>query len=268
MEPTIETNLNRDLATLRRLTEEIAQTNYISGKPYLVIPQHLTVVDMEEHLPQPLAIKRNIVFHDPDSFFAYVNEFKTEKSRAFCMPDIGEVVVAIDATTKDSPSWEKHIAKLEVCHSPKWKRWANANETWTNQWGFSEFLEDNHEDIIEPAGAELFEMAKNLQVKKSINIVGGVTLQSGDKEIVYTEESEGKQMKMVVPETITIVVPVFKGDANYRIQLKLRYRANEQGIQFKLSMRKVDEIIDDAVDELIKQTSEKIDMPVLKIGSF
>lgn len=237
----------------------------IGSEPFVALPAYMNIHNLEPYLEAPVAIKRAFSFYDFDSFISYILEFKENRTRAFAYPD-GGITVCFDAHTKDKPSRERHKATLSPSLSREWKAWQSFSLNWHTHEQLAEFLEDNYEDIKKPQGADVLELAKKLHIKKTINVVSGVTLQSGDKEIGYTEESDGTQRKMTIPDVLELVIPVFKGDANYKVEAKLRYRSGEKGIAFRTIIKRSDEIIEDAQDNLIQRFNEKSRLTAIKLA--
>lgn len=224
--------------------EDITMTNGVAPLPAHDVHQRLTV-------------------QTAGSMIAYINRFKNSDTVLFA--DIGKnrFDCAIDyheAPTANDPSPEAgaaeagavaatpaisvkagakllvHRAVLQLDFSEQWKVWTTANERVMSHLAFSKFIEENAEDIIEPAGTSLLEIVNDLRA------VGNRTVNSSVRNGVL-EKFEFKNDKGVVsdkaveiPSTFTLYIPVYFGARQIPIKAFLRRDVDDDGL-LKLSIK-------------------------------
>jgi len=198
------------------------------GKMYAVaVPagaslQHI-YTDFRE--PYPSRAEGDVHAHRAQSFIEYVNRHKSSAATAWANIDASTIVAVLNdhLATGGVAGWRDLTATLGLRHTPTWRDWTARHNQPMNQSMFAEFVEDHVPDIVEPAGADLLELAQSFQAVKRATFSSDRRLQSGQVQLSYVEEVEataGRKGNLEVPPTFTVVdevaigtdLPVWFGD--------------------------------------------------------
>ena len=229
LESTIDTSLVRDIAGLAMMAQEVKCIDEV-GRPFVVVPEGHVIKDLEHTLLQPTRITANITMRDAASFIGYVKRHAEDGSSIYGQLGMQPKFVAIiDDNEPTDPRWRQHTVSYSCPLSREWATWIGANKKPRSQAEFAQFIEDNLLDIIEPASADILLISRTLEAKKAVNFASAVRLDNGEVQFTYNEEIQGTAGKgqMKVPETFVIAIPVFEGDALYKITGRLRYRIKD-----------------------------------------
>lgn len=209
-------------------------------------------------------IKQAITFQDQASFSAYIDEHLTEASRLFVDVDKAAMVMVFDyhaaaaEGAAGAPARLAHRAIYAMKLSDEWKRWTAIDGTSQPQMAFARFLEENVQDIVDPAGADVLEIALKLQAKKKVTFESGVRLQTGQNSITFKEdiETSAGRGNVEVPPDFEIGIPVFFNGEAYRVKCFLRYNIDDGKLTFKVDMNRKAHIYQHAVQESAKAVAE------------
>lgn len=197
------------------------------GKPYLVTSKTHDLHDVERFLPAPVMIERKDTLADIDSFKRYILRFGGEQSIVYADLQEDRMMALIDAPAPGQPRWGRHKALFALRKSPQWDVWMGSNRQKMKQGDFAEFIENNVPDIINPRGADLLEMCRDLDVKRGIAVTSAERIQGGTVEVTYQETDVIKvgKRKIEIPENIEIKIPIWWGSRDQVVlQARLRYR--------------------------------------------
>jgi uncharacterized protein YfdQ (DUF2303 family) len=216
-------------------------------------------------IDKPLThIKQAVALDDADSFAAYVNAFKTDRSRLFvsvashAMTALLDYHAAADKAEPGKPDYLAHKASYVMPFAEEWRRWNAIDGQNLPQMKFAEFLEENLQDIVEPDGASVLEVALQLQAKKKVQFESGVRLQDGNTQITFKEETEAATRgNLKIPTEFAIGIPVFFGGARYRMKAFLRYRIEEGRLNFRVDLHRKQFMLQDAVQSAAAAVGEQ-----------
>lgn len=203
------------------------------------------------------------VFHDPEDFCAYVNQFSDSDSRIWFNTD-GRFVCVLDDHMHHE-AWENqqarhgdHQAVLELKHSPEWLDWTGSNTQTMGQAAFGEFIEDHVVDFIRPDAADMLEIATQFDATKHVNFKSGYRQQDGQQQLVWQEEIEGKVVgsDLVVPKEFVVALRPFYGCDRYKITCMFRYRFGDGKLRLFYKMIGLDAVLETAIDRVAKEITE------------
>lgn len=223
--------------------------------PFVVVPEGYKVEDLEHLLPKPARKRDRVTLEDASSFIRY---FKLHQcgSTIYGQIDPPRFVAVLDDHRKDEPGWKEHTATYACPLSREWNTWKNTTGRVRTQPEFAQFIEDNLPDIIEPAAADMLEIARTLEAKKKVNFASSIRLDNGQVQFKYEEDLQGSSQKgqITVPETFSIAIPVFEGGPRYKITTRLRYRIGDGGqLHMWHDMLRPHKVLKDAVLEVWKE---------------
>jgi uncharacterized protein YfdQ (DUF2303 family) len=212
------------------------------------------------------------VFHDAQSFIAYINEFgvlpvkkdvsivqqaKTKSTQIFANKTALSVWAILDYHYVNAPSYCDHVAQYNLPHSPEWLTWTAIDGKEIPQAAFAEFIEENALDIYEPASADVLEIARSLNVKTSVDFSSAVNIDNGTTQLRWTESQEGKGKGNIdVPRKIKLGLPVFEGDGRVEIYAFLRTRIRDGKLSFIVRMHRRKAIVNEVFDHIVSMIGE------------
>ena len=234
---------------------------------FTVVPKGYSIESLEDYLPRPLRIVQNILLHDADSFIAYVNEYGRQGvSHVFFNVEGEEFLAILDYhEKKDTPGWCDHVATFKTRRSVEFQTWMNQNRKQMTQVDFARFLEENLPDIVEPASADLLEVALTFEAKKSVEFSSGVRLANGQIQFQYDEVVRGAAQKgsIEIPEQFVLGISIHVGGPAYRIPVRLRWRLQEGKVVFWYEVVRPHRFIEDALKEIRERVAKETALPIL-----
>jgi uncharacterized protein YfdQ (DUF2303 family) len=234
---------------------------------YTVVPKDYAVTNLEKYLPRPLRIRQKVELHDAESFLDYVNQYAVPNvSRIFFDGEQETFTGILDYHEQPgTPAWCGHVAVYTARRSVEFTTWMNQNRKQMSQVEFARFLEENMPDVVEPASAELLQVALTFEAKKSVEFASGVRLNNGQIQFQFTEVIRGAAQNgtIEIPEQFVLGVPIhFHGPA-YRIPVRLRWRLQEGKVIFWYEIVRPHKFIEDALKEIRERISEKTALALL-----
>lgn len=229
------------------------------GRPFIVMPNG-DVKDMEPWAAAPTNVRACVAVADAASFVEYVNRFKDAGSVVFAdlegrsftaildyhRPDEGDVVI---------PRWGSHRLSYACAPTQDWRTWSDANNTPSTQEAFARFIENNLPNIVEPAGADLLQIAMTLEAKKSVDFRSSTRLADGQTQFRYEETLEGRangttEGSIVVPTTFVLGLEPFAGIGLKRVDARFRYRLKEAKLTMWFELVRADDVLRKAFEEV------------------
>lgn len=247
----------------------LGEIRKIGERPFVVVPQDAKVADLENYLLAPTRKRGSTTLTDVASFIAFVSAEKTPETRIYGNLDNPHFTAVFNDHGKSGPGWRDHIAKYACPLSPEWLIWIGHSGKHKTQVDFAQFIEDNLPDIVEPAGAEMLEISRSLEAKKSVNFASGVRLTNGANELTYEETISGaaQKGKLQVPEGFVIGIPVLQGGDSYRVEARLRYRIGDGGkMTMWYELVRPHKIVEDAIKNIRAEIKTGTELDVLSGG--
>jgi uncharacterized protein YfdQ (DUF2303 family) len=192
-------------------------------------PGEVRFVNLKEFLPPPNRVKQRVTLLNVPSFVEYVNRFATAATTVFANETTGNYDASLDFHDPGTRGTLEHSAAYACPQSEQWKAWVGDNGEWFEQIEFSEFLEQNLREIIEPPGAVFMQVALELQVHKSAQFASDVRLDNGQTKFRYEETVRGstKAGDIEIPSEFTLRLPVFVDGKSHELKARFRYRMVE-----------------------------------------
>lgn len=181
---------------------------------------------------KPTRVCEHVNIQSTTSMVEYVNRFKNADSVMFANINANQIDAVIDYHKQPeanagnpipegvnpgrdpSPDFGGHRATLTLPFSQEWDTWVGNSEKLMPHVDFATFLEENSIDIITPAGGDLLEVCRDLQVKSGFNF--NSSIRQGD--VVSFEIQKGDDVStkdnIELPTSVTISIPVYFGEPN------------------------------------------------------
>ena len=255
MERRSEADAVAELVTLNQtpIIDPFKSTELTDAVPTIVWPRNQKVESLERFLLLPRRRRAHATLNDAASFIAYVNTFKAKGTMLFCQisKDGGAFSAFLDYHDSDGADWCEHKADLDLCHTPEWDRWVANNARPMNQDTFANFLEDNRLDIIDPKGAEIIEVVTSIEATITGQFKSVTRLTNGDRELSYQSTTNaGAKGSLVLPEKLTLQLPVFMGGPMYTVEAWFRYRIKEGTLTLFYELIRPHKVVEQAMKDM------------------
>lgn len=268
----------------------------IGGATVLAVPKGVQVFSikpyLDEYLTAPERRAGTATLGDLPSFIAHAMRFKADNSvvfasRNFSKPSLTSVLDYHHAGPEPADAeFGRHRGVYHFPLSEAWEAWAERDGKEMSQRDFAAFIEDRIMDVLNPptsaedAGAlthdlltllggdvagptKLIEVARGLRMTETAEVTNAQNLASGEVEIVYRTTNAGQNgQPLKVPNLFVVGMPVFDGDAAYKMPVKLQYRRVEGRIIWKIRRYRPDLVFFDAFDRATARVSQETGMPL------
>lgn len=199
----------------------------VNGAKAAFVPNNISLKIFEETREKPLRIACRQTFLSAESFVAYYLRYANQdKAIVFACEDSRKIYTVIDAHEKESPDWQDHVASLNLIQSLEFKAWQKMSGQYVIQKKFAEFLEENLDDVIEPSGAAMYEIATNLSSAKATSFRSAVNLQNGNVGLEFVETDT---QTISIPKTFKIRIPIFENGDLYDLNVRFKYNIDKDG---------------------------------------
>lgn len=198
----------------------------------------------------PGFVSQDEVVVEPDSFIAYVTDFKSPT--AVCKASLGrnEIVAVLDyhgrAREGESlaavPGRGAHRVTLQCPFDVDYAKWRKAFTRAFDQKQLAEFIEDMIHTIGAPAAADLLEAIGDMKIDRAVRFRSARNDRNGNVAFTYEEldVENGEAGVLTLPEHITVVVPIFQGGVAEAFDVRLRFRMEKGVVTFLLSVPGLD----------------------------
>lgn len=208
----------------------IAETALETGN-YAALPEGYSVESLEQFQSRPNRAKADHVFRDTASLVAYSDRFSGPASLAYSDPVKHRISVVFDDHS-EAPGFREHRANFQGEFGQEYAAWRAMGGKWVGQVDAGLFLEDRAIDVVEPDAASIMEMVMTFDALKKVTFKQSTRLSDGRRQYTYSEENEARG-SVTLPETITLLVPVFFGQEPERIKVRLRHRITDERLVFQ-----------------------------------
>lgn len=248
------------------LVREVGNTAYY----FLPDPEGNKIVDvsLEAGLSAPLRKRGTIQVFDPASFNAILNANQGGDITIYINRDVAapSITALLNGNGETGPGWGDFRAEIVFRPTPQWTKWKGIDGKMMPQVQFAEFIEDNLEDVVDPTGATMLEIATYLQTTRTVNFKSGMRLSSGLVQFVNEESQDTKvgSGSIAVPETIVLgLAPVF-GLPPFRIPARFRYRLSEGKLTLGVKLQRVEDVMMTVVNDMVNGTAASEGRPVVQ----
>jgi uncharacterized protein YfdQ (DUF2303 family) len=200
---------------------------------FIALPPDTTVQNLKGFLPPPKRIQQSIETLSVPAFLAYLVRYAGNDSVIFASEGAAEYEAVLDYHPKriDHASDRgecDHIVNYRCPKSEQWKTWNDNSTKMVSQVDFATFVENNLRDIIEPVGADMLQLALQLQIHKSAEFDSGIRLDTGQVQFRYIETIKGssntKAGDLEIPKGFKLKLPVFVDGAQFVQEARFKYR--------------------------------------------
>ena len=272
--PEPRNNLAETLAKELKKPFEIAGDE-LSHVRRVALPPGWTLkeIDDEKLLEQPRRKVACVRLDDASSFIAYVCLHGTLETTIWAEADYtaGKIkflsILNDNGGQEEDSGWRDHRAFYAPKFSEEWNRWKGADKKPMTQAEFATFIEDNLADIAGsdglPSGADMLRMSIDFEAKQDMRFKSALRLQSGGVDLAFVQqEDNGTLEKMKLFDRFAIGIPVFWGDAAYRVEARLRYRVREGKLSFWFELIRANKVLEAAANAIVDKITDAVQMPI------
>lgn len=240
-----------------------------TGKFYVVrTPGGVHQIDLtgDQYKALPTRKTGTTLVRDAASFLALWGKHGDDASEIYSDADKLTVTAVLNANASDAADWGDHRIRLELRETDAWKQWARADGQLMPQEQFAEFIEDHLPEILEPAAADMLEIAQSISGTVKAEFASGTRLATGQRQLQYTETvaaKAGQKGNLVIPETFVVGLVPFEGSDGYKISARLRYRIEGNGLRLGYKLDRPADVRAKAFTDVIERIRTDIDHPVL-----
>lgn len=248
----MDPEINSTAEVIERLAKQTTEIKVVwpSGDdsvPLILIPEGMSLCDIQDKLPAPLRIARKESFIALESFTRYINVHKSKASQVR-MDRAGNAQAILDGVMEQNPSWEGHRATFSLTYSVRWFEWHQKNKKSFSQKEFAEWIEDRARDFIAPKAAAMLDIARTLDVEQASKFLSATKEDGGTFKFGYertTKAKAGEKGDLDVPSRFTISIPVLEGEEPRIIELRLRYNLCEGVLTISFDIQNLQQILDE-----------------------
>jgi len=223
----------------------------------------------------PRRIAQRVELHDAMSFCAYATEYAQESATIFFDEEKRTFVAVLDyhsggsgKASGEKPRWCEHVATFVARTTPEWDLWSGCNQKPFGQVEFATFLEDNLLDVVEPAGADLLEIAKTLEAKQDVAYSSAVRLDNGAFRFHFDEVIKGtantQNGVVEIPTQFVLQMQVIRGGSVFKFPARLKYRIKDRSLILWYEIVRPHKIMEQAINETVATIQESTGLTIRK----
>lgn len=256
-----------DTATLAAAPAELE-----TGKVYAFrTPSGVQKFDLtgDEYKAQPSRKTGTTTVSDAQSFISYWTKHSDADSEVYANADRLTITAVLDANTAHSARWGGHRLHLGLRLTDAWTQWIDKDGALLKQEEFAEFLEDHLPELLEPAAADMLEIAQSFQAATKVDFQSGTRLATGQRQFQYVETTTakaGQKGQLTIPEQFTIGLVPFEGSEGYKLTARLRYRIVDTQLRIGYKLDRPGDILRTAFGDVATAVAEQVDSPILNGG--
>lgn len=228
----------------------------------------IVALSTEAHDLRPWRKRGTATVRDAASFVAYLDKHAiAEETEVYADPQALALVAVINAGQGDhlTPGWGDHRLTLGLIKTRPWVAWTAQDGKLLGQTEFAEFLEQRLVDVVQPAGADMLELAQTFHATKNAQFESSKRLSSGEVQLTYKEQLDaraGKSGQLEIPETFTLGLIPFEGAKAYRVTARFRYRLHGSELRVGYVLDRPEDVLRAAFDDLVAEVDKGIDAPL------
>ncbi|MCM6777736.1 YfdQ family protein [Nocardia sp. CDC159] len=259
--PTSATTEAHAVAELARESRRYGQT--IQPSPFElhvnVVPDdaNIEAASYEAYQHQPQRPRGTSTVTSAQSFLRLLRQPRHHGSVIFADDQRARVTAVVNFE-----GWRDHRIVLQLQHSEPWTRWTDNHDKLMGQTDFAELIEAGVPDIVDPAAADMLELAQTFEATKEVQFESGARLSSGAVRFRYLETvtaKAGRAADIEVPATFMLYIPIWRGGDRVALNAALRYRIAANGLRLGYKLIGLHDVIDTEFGNLTDQIETSLD---------
>jgi len=250
------------------LAQEAAAPDELDpNKTYsLLVPDgdHVELLDLEYRLPAP---ERARGTYRPATVGALIDHvtrhYDKDHTTIWVHPTSGRIAAVFNDTAPGegaTPGWRDHCSQLDLRHTDEWLFWRSKDGQLVSQTEFAEHIEDGVKEIVEPAAADMLELAQSFQAAASASFRSATRLADGTVQMQYDEQLDakaGRSGEIPIPTEFTLAIAPFLGEEPYKITARLRYRLTSGTLRLGYRLERPNDVVRDALEQIAARLTDR-----------
>lgn len=252
------------------LSTAITSPRDINGTPIAIVPAGYQLHRADDLRETPIRTIAHPKLHTVESFIDYVNAHGDVYSIIFCDLRTAQFSAILDYHDGSAADWCTHRATYTCPSTPEWQDWLRNSGQKMNQEAFGAFIENQLDDIADPPGADLLEIALSLQAAKSVDFLSARRLDNGETQLSYKETVDakaGRAGQLTIPSEITLGLQVFEGGPAYQVKARFRYRIQDANLALWYELIRPHKIHEAAVTAAVEAIQEGVELARFVFGT-
>jgi uncharacterized protein YfdQ (DUF2303 family) len=223
------------------------------GAHIVVVPAgaDAKIVDLTPYALTPWRPKGTAKPQSVEAFIDYVRRHLKDTTTVWVEPLDGKVVAVLnDHGPQQDAEFGDLRAELVLPKTPEWIHWLSRDKRYGTQTEFAEHIEEGLEEIREPSGALLLEIAQSMQATVTAEFKSASRLDDGSIAVQWVEDVEaraGRTGDLMIPQEITLGIAPFYGEQPYELIARIRYRIGQGELRIGYALNRPDVIIRDCL---------------------
>lgn len=266
-------NENSELA-IKQIAKMAVEGHGATGLP-LNIAKDVNLVEiggkihnLKEHMPSYPARKRAVItITSILSYVQYINDHKEDNHTAlFFDVESGKCHGIIDyheQSQSGKAQFNEHRANLTLVKTESWMDWSRNDGEWKTQEDFAQLIESMMIDIVKPDAADVLEMTKGLEATGKMNFKSAVSLEDGNRELVYENTISAKAPGSIeIPKSFELGIAPFIGADKKSINARFMYRVRDGEVRMSYKLIRPKQFLIESVEEAAALVEKKTNVPV------
>lgn len=213
----------------------------------------------------PKLVTQSVRVSHSVSLVEYVNRFKNADSVLFADIECNAIIAAIDyhKVKEDGVAAQlnKHVVALDLPYSEEWAAWIGRNEKLMTHVDFASFLEEHASDVVDPNGADLFEMLRDINVRQDSFFTASIRM--GDTVQVTFQKNEETTNKdlMALPAEFRIQIPIYRGEGLVVVRCMMRRKVADGHLSLGYKMMRIETTRQDEFNRLVRRVMVETELP-------
>lgn len=278
MEDAVQRPKNNDVAAIADLAVKASTVRVVShgDRSFLVVPDGLKTQEISDPhglLPRPSHVKQALTVQTEASLGDYVDRFKGPSTILLADISASAIVALIDyhrpsaAPADVDPVAENldHKATLSLPFSEEWKTWTGVDGKMMGQLEFARFIEENAAEIEAPSGAELLEVARDLQAVRNVDFRAAVRTNSDNENFEYVDETTAKSKAggVEVPSRFELKLPVYFDGRSVQLFAFLRWKLDEGKLLLGVKLHRAEHVRQAVFKEIVGDLASRTGCPAV-----
>lgn len=213
--------------------------------------------DLSTYLDYPTRKKGSIILFDVDSFNTYLGaNAKPGETIIYVDRDLGEpsITAVLNDNSSANPGFRDFRATLQFRKTPQWKKWQAMDGKMVSQEMFSEFVEENMLDILDPPGAQMLEIVTYLQVTRAVDFKSAVNLGNGNVQFQNLESTDAKVSTglLTIPTIFVLALAPIMGGPTFKIEARFRFRLADGKLSLGLKLQRLEDVMEQVFDDVVQ----------------
>lgn len=225
------------------------------------------VVNLESYMLNPRRKRGTVDVFDVASFNQVLKDHSSSGTAIYVdrNPDKPAVEAVLNGHAEGA-GWGDFRCRILFRATPQWVKWKGIDGKMLGQTEFAEFIEDNLDDIADPAGATMLEIATDLQAKRSVDFRRAVQLGSGQVQFENSESIEAKvgPGQLTVPTALTLSLAPLFGAPKYAVPARFRYRLTDGKLTLGLKLQRIEDLMRDVLEDVVAKIERSAGISVLE----